>query len=77
MLSHIAVDETRRRSGVGSKLVATFVEVAKAHGVEQLQLQTSPDNGAAQDFYANLGWKRQNAVHDGDDRAWVPFVLEL
>ncbi|MFI9843661.1 GNAT family N-acetyltransferase [Nonomuraea sp. NPDC051941] len=77
MLSHIAVDETKRRSGVGSKLVATFVEVARAHGVEHVQLQTAPDNGAAQDFYANLGWKRQDAVHDGDDRAWVPFVLEL
>ncbi|WP_214324422.1 GNAT family N-acetyltransferase [Nonomuraea sediminis] len=77
ILNHIAVRGDMRRLGLGSLLVSAFTDIAKAHGVAELRLQTAADNLAAQSFYADLGWKRQEEIHDSDGRPWVPFVLNL
>lgn len=77
MLNHVAVARGRRRCGVGSLLVAGYVDIARVHGVERLQLQTELDNVAAQRLYAGLGWQPQEPVRDVDGDTWIPFALDL
>jgi ribosomal protein S18 acetylase RimI-like enzyme len=76
VLSHIAVRDDLRRHGVGRILVTAFVNIAKGHGVERLELQTAADNVSAQRFYERLGWKPGAEVQDPDGKMWVSYVLE-
>ncbi|MGW0197164.1 GNAT family N-acetyltransferase [Nonomuraea sp. NPDC003201] len=76
-LSHIAVDQAMRRHGVGSRLVNGFVNIARVHGVGHLQLQTSPSNANARQFYVDLGWQEQEQIHDNEGGVWIPFVKKL
>jgi ribosomal protein S18 acetylase RimI-like enzyme len=76
VLSHIAVRDDLRRHGVGRTLVTAFVNIAKVHGVQRLQLQAAADNLAAQRFYGNLGWKSEADVQDTDGKAWIAYTLE-
>lgn len=76
VLSHIAVRDDLRRHGVGRALVTAFVNIAKVHGVECLQLQAAADNTAAQRFYEGLGWKQDAEIQDPDDKTWISYVLE-
>ncbi|MFC4563413.1 GNAT family N-acetyltransferase [Nocardiopsis mangrovi] len=77
MLSHIAVDASHRRTGVGAALVAGFTDIARVHGVDRLRLYTAGDNEPAQRFYERLGWEKQEEQPDMDGKLWTHFVLEL
>ncbi|GAA1115541.1 hypothetical protein GCM10009603_35000 [Nocardiopsis exhalans] len=77
VLSHIAVDNTVRRGGVGATLVDGFTRIARVHNVERLRLYTGQDNEAAQRFYKRLGWEEQPLQYDIDGKPWVPFTLDL
>ncbi|MEU0490820.1 GNAT family N-acetyltransferase [Nocardiopsis sp. NPDC006139] len=77
VLSHIAVDDTVRRAGVGAALVEGFARIATVHGVERLRLYTGPDNEAGCGFYKRLGWQEHPLQHDIDGKPWVPFTLDL
>lgn len=77
VLSHIAVDNTVRRGGVGAILVEGFIRIARVHNIERLRLYTSQDNDAAQRFYKRLGWEERSLQHDIDGKPWVPFTLDL
>ncbi|WP_435107112.1 GNAT family N-acetyltransferase [Nocardiopsis synnemataformans] len=77
VLSHIVVDSTLRRGGVGAVLVKGFASIARVHGVKRLSLYTSHDNHAAQRFYQRLGWQSHPWQTDIDGKSWTPFTLDL
>lgn len=62
-LAAVYVDEVYRRRGIGSRLVTTVLNEARALGIRHLYLFT-PDRA---DFYSTLGWRfLAEATHRGD-----------
>jgi ribosomal protein S18 acetylase RimI-like enzyme len=55
-LQSIAVDKTVRVEGVGSVLLGSFEEQARANGSTRLSLDVAPDNEVARRFYERRGW---------------------
>ncbi len=55
-LQSIAVDKALRVAGVGSILLDSFEEQARANGSTRLSLDVSPDNEVARRFYERRGW---------------------
>lgn len=60
ILNDLYVGESARRQGVGTILLETAAEFARALGAIRLQLETKHDNTAAQAAYEALGWQRDN-----------------
>lgn len=58
ILNDLYVDDSVRRQGVGTVLLETAAEFARALGAIRLQLETKHDNMAAQAAYEALGWER-------------------
>ncbi len=56
-LQFIAVDEALRGDGVGSVLMDSFEERARASGSTRLSLDVSAGNEGARQFYERRGWK--------------------
>jgi len=69
ILNDLFVDESARRSGVGTMLLETVTEFAKQLGAVRLQLETWPSNTAAIAAYEALGWKR--------DAEFLNYSLDL
>ncbi len=55
-LQSIAVDKALRVEGVGSVLMDSFEEQARASGSTRLSLDVSPKNEVARRFYERRGW---------------------
>lgn len=55
----IAVDPAKRRQGIAKKLILIGHESAKKAGVEEVFLEVSAENHAAQALYRNLGYKNK------------------
>ena len=76
-LQRIAVDPTRRRDGVASRLLADVTRLALADGAERLLLEVREDNAGALAFYAARGFtelaRRPRYYRDGA----TAVVLEL
>ncbi len=68
-LQRIAVDPTRRRGGVASRLLADVTRLALADGAERLLLEVREDNAGALAFYAARGFtelaRRPRYYRDG------------
>ena len=60
ILNDLFVNESGRRQGVGSALIAAAVEYAKAVGAIRLGLSTAHTNTTAQALYASKGWDRDD-----------------
>lgn len=58
------LDASQRREGIGSRLVAEAVDVARASGLRRLVLTTTNDNCSALIFWQRLGF-RLVALHPG------------
>lgn len=58
ILNDLYVDSSARRQGLGTILLETAAEFAKALGAVRLQLETKHDNTAAQAAYEALGWEQ-------------------
>jgi GNAT superfamily N-acetyltransferase len=69
ILNDLFVAESARRQGIGTILLETAAEFARALGAVRLQLETKPDNKAAQAAYEALGWKQ--------DADFLNYSLEL
>ena len=70
-----AVDETRRRSGVGQELLRAAERYARAHGLAALRLEVRYDNAAAIALYVKVGYRefgRYNAYY-GDGATALRF----
>ena len=76
-LSHVAVLDGARGTGVGSALVAAFAERARADGAERVTLTTldGPDGAAA--FYRREGWSPAGTTTGADGQRSLAFSLEL
>lgn len=65
-LTNLYVDPTYRGKGIGTKLFDHVTALAKEHGLEQLSLQCSASNTAAQKLYAQQGFeiygRKKNAI---------------
>ncbi len=55
-LANIAVDETWRRRGIGTRLLDTVLVRARERGVEDLFLEVRQSNTAARDLYLRHGF---------------------
>jgi [ribosomal protein S18]-alanine N-acetyltransferase len=53
---NLAVDSTRRRRGIGSRLMKDALAACKAAGVKKIFLEVRDSNQAAQNFYLRMGF---------------------
>ena len=58
VLSDLFVVPEVRRRGVGTLLLQSAMETARAAGVDRLELTTAIANVSAQRLYESLGWQR-------------------
>lgn len=61
VLAHLSVAEEAQGVGVGTALVAAFVDEAEREGAREIHLVTAAGDAGAGAFYARSGWR-----HDGD-----------
>ena len=61
----VAVDETMRRRGLGSRLVRHVVEALKGLGCIKINLQVRPTNSEVVAFYKALGFKVEDRISMG------------
>jgi ribosomal protein S18 acetylase RimI-like enzyme len=54
-----SVRKSHRRRGVGSAILRWLEEVARAAGIERIQLECRRNNDAARNFYAEQGYHEQ------------------
>jgi ribosomal protein S18 acetylase RimI-like enzyme len=54
----VAVEDSSRRAGVATALVRAAVDWLRAQGAPRVVLWTAERNGAAQQFFARLGFRR-------------------
>lgn len=53
---NLAVDSTRRRQGIGSRLMKNALAACKAVGVKKIFLEVRDSNEAARNFYLRMGF---------------------
>jgi len=56
-INNIAVDPTRRRRGVGARLVRFAMDWARRHGAIRLTLEVRASNAVAQHLYRQFGFR--------------------
>jgi GNAT superfamily N-acetyltransferase len=56
-LDEVVVDESARGKGVGAALVQASLDLARAKGVEVVELQSGVQRDAAHRLYARMGFK--------------------
>lgn len=61
-LARLVVDPARRREGVGRRLVAALLEVAREHGRTATFLRVVPENAAARALYRATGFVEVDAA---------------
>ena len=69
----IAVKDSRRRSGIGSRLVNEFIESVKGRA-SMVRLEVRSSNLSAQTFYFRLGFKfigMVNSYYRNGDNAYI------
>lgn len=54
----IAVPKTKRRKGLGTKLLKAFVAVSEGFGARKAFLEVASDNKGAVKMYEKLGWAK-------------------
>uniref|UniRef100_A0A8R1HSZ7 N-terminal methionine N(alpha)-acetyltransferase NatC n=1 Tax=Caenorhabditis japonica TaxID=281687 RepID=A0A8R1HSZ7_CAEJA len=58
----LAVDESCRRLGIGTRLVRRAIDAMQAKGCDEIVLETEVSNKNAQRLYSNLGFIRQKRL---------------
>lgn len=61
-LAMLAVDESCRRLGIGTRLVRRAIDAMKSKGCDEIVLETEVSNKNAQRLYSNLGFIRQKRL---------------
>ncbi len=62
LLEDLIVTETRRKQGIGTKLLQTAVSWAEFKGAKRVQLLADKRNQPAIDFYKKEGWNLTNMI---------------
>lgn len=77
-LTSIAVDPAMQGEGIGTKLVAAFLEDMRARGVETVNLTTDRhNNDAANSFYRRLGFHCARTFVTPEGREMNEYVICL
>jgi ribosomal protein S18 acetylase RimI-like enzyme len=71
-ITHVLVSPSAQGQGVGRALVEESVRVARAAGVQELELVTPPDM-AAQHFYERLGWRASGAMQSRSGESFLRY----
>lgn len=71
-ITHVLVRPSAQGQGVGRALVEESVRVARAAGVQELELVTPPDM-AAQHFYERLGWRASGAIQSRSGESFLRY----
>ena len=64
-INYLAVDPSLRRQGVGRRLMEQAEELLRKAGCPKINLQLRSANKEAADFYANLGYLRDDVISLG------------
>jgi ribosomal protein S18 acetylase RimI-like enzyme len=76
----VGVEPTKRRSGIARGLLLHLIEVERARGISQVQLELAASNTPAVGLYAGLGFvvvgRRSRYYPDGDDALLLTMVIE-
>jgi ribosomal protein S18 acetylase RimI-like enzyme len=64
-LYSVAVDQSKRRKGIGSKLVRHIVRALHDRGCIKINLQVRSANAAVVSFYGSLGFKVEDRISMG------------
>lgn len=75
VLTHVVVDGSARRHGVGEALVHAFSR--RAHGAAYIALVTLDGPEGAAPFYDHLGWRRHARRRDHDGRPIIEYRQDL
>ncbi|QDH70715.1 GNAT family N-acetyltransferase [Marilutibacter alkalisoli] len=70
VLNDLFVDSAARQHGVARALLRAAADFARADGAIRLELETTPDNLAAQTLYEDQGWQQ----YDGTLRYHLPLA---
>ena len=76
-LSHVAVLDGARGTGIGGALVAAFAERARAAGAERVTLTTLDGPQGAAAFYRREGWSPAGTTTGADGQRSLAFSLDL
>lgn len=60
LLEDIVVDKEYRKKGIGTKLIATALDLARKEGVVYLDFTSRPTRTSANNLYQHLGFKKRN-----------------
>ena len=71
-ITHVLVNPSAQGQGIGRALVEESVRVARAAGVQELELVTPPDM-AAQHFYERLGWRASGAMQSRSGESFLRY----
>jgi len=77
VLTHVAVVPGAQGAGIGTALVESFVQRARAGGARAIVLVTHEGPGGAGAFYSGLGWTRDGSLATPDGPTMAAFRLEL
>ena len=58
-LHHLAVIESRRKSGIGRLLADHVLDALSRQGIRRCHLFVRAGNGNAQEFWKHIGWKHR------------------
>lgn len=72
ILNDLFVAAPARRRGVAQGLLAAAADFARGDGALRLELETTPDNAAAQRLYLAQGWQ----AHDATLRFHLPLARD-
>lgn len=63
IIDSVWVDEGRRGKGIGEKVVAKAVDLAKQKGVDAIELVVSKDNHIAKKLYRKFDFRKTDKEH--------------
>ena len=63
LVDNVFVDENYRNKGLGTKLMEFVLELAKAEGVDSVELVVNSDNESAKRVYEKVGFEPTQKIH--------------
>lgn len=74
-LAELYIEPERRGQGLGTRLLAEAIEVAKRRGAQYMDLCTGETDVAARNLYEKLGFSRSEGVPNGPINYYYERVL--
>lgn len=72
----LGVNPSMHGQGIGKKLIAHIIELAKLKGIQSIRLDVLPHNIPAQKLYESMGFKKRASIKMFyEDTGWTDFLL--